>query len=125
MGARPLTLATFVPAAVAVIALPFGFLDEDIAVVAGVYGLYVALPAAVAWSLDRLRPRLPRWLQRVLGALALLVAVPAVLVYFLFTGYWLVLALPGIVVVFVVTVRLLRATPTPGSAMSLIEDRSL
>ena len=35
---RPLTLATFGPALLTVLALPFGFINEGIAVVAGVYG---------------------------------------------------------------------------------------
>ena len=35
----PLTLATFGPALLTALALPLGFIDEGIAVVAGVYGL--------------------------------------------------------------------------------------
>ena len=49
---RPLTLATFGPALLTVLALPLGFIDEGIAMVAGVYGRYFVLPATVAWSLD-------------------------------------------------------------------------
>jgi hypothetical protein len=44
----PLTLATFGPALVTVLALPFRFIEEGIAVVAGIYGMYFVLPAVVA-----------------------------------------------------------------------------
>jgi hypothetical protein len=108
-SARPLTRATFVPAFLTVLALPFGFIHEDIAVLAGIYGLYFALPAVVAWCLDVMRGRLPRYVQRVLGGLIVVVATGAVGFWLLFAAPVLVPALPPIAVVFIVGFRLLRA----------------
>jgi hypothetical protein len=112
---RPLTLATFGPALLTVLALPFGFINEGIAVVAGVYGLYFAVPAVVAWCLDVFRGRLPRWAQRTLGVLILLVAVPAIAFWLLWTGPLFTFALPPAAVVLIVAFRLMRArSPTRG-----------
>jgi hypothetical protein len=119
---RPLTRATFIPAFLTVLALPFGFVDEGVAVLAGIYGLYFALPAVVAWWLDAMRSRLPRHVQRVLGGLIVLVATMAVGFWVFFAGPLLVLAVPPIAVVFVVAFRLLRARsdshPTASGASS-------
>jgi hypothetical protein len=111
-GGNLLTLAAWVPALLSVVALPFGFIDEEIAVAAGVYGLYVALPGVVAWCLHEVRHRLPRWLQRVIGALTLLVAIPYFVVVFFFTGPLFVIALPAVAVILIVATRLLRARPS-------------
>ena len=121
---RPLTLATFGPALLTVLALPLGFIDEGIAVVAGVYGLYFILPATVAWSLDLLRSRLPWWLQRTLGILILLVAIPAIAFWLLFTGPLFAFALPPTAVVLIVAFRLTRARlPLQPTAMRSEHDR--
>lgn len=92
-----------------VLALPFGFVEEDVAVIAGVYGMYFVLPAVVAWCLEAVRTRMPRFVQRTLGVLILLVAIPAIAFWVLWTGLWFALALPSTVVVLIVAFRLLRA----------------
>lgn len=108
---RPLTLATFVPALVTVLALPFGFIEEGIAVVAGVYGMYFVLPAVVAWCVDVHRRRLPRAVQRILGALMVLLAIPAVATWLLWAYPLLIMGLPPTAVFLIVAFRLLRARP--------------
>jgi hypothetical protein len=108
---RPLTLATFGPALLCVLALPFGFVEEGVAVLAGVYGLYFALPALVAWCLDAVRNRLPRWGQRTLGILILLGTITATVFWVFFVGPLLIFAAPPAVVVVIVSLRLLRAQP--------------
>jgi hypothetical protein len=117
-GVRRLTLAAWIPGLLAVLALPFGFIDEDVAVIAGVYGLYFALPGVVAWCLDLARPHLPRVAQRVVGGIALLIAMPAVAVWLFLIGPLLLFALPSVVVVFVVAFRLLRARSTPSAQVA-------
>lgn len=106
-----MTIATFGPALLAVLALPFGFIEEGVAVLAGVYGLYFALPAVVAWCLDSFRSRLPRSVRRTLGVLITLVAIPAVAFWLLWTGPLFGFAVPPTAVVFIVAFRLLRASP--------------
>ena len=108
---RPLTPATFGPALLSVLALPFGFIEEGVAVVAGVYGLYFALPATVAWGLDVVRSRLPPWGQRTLGVLILLVTTPAIAFWLFWIGPLLIFAAPPAAVVVIVTWRLLLARP--------------
>ena len=105
---RPLTGAAFGPALLCVLALPFGFLEVAVAEVAGLYGLYFALPAVVAWCLDAVRVRLPRFVQRTLGVLILLVTILAIAFWIFWTGPWFVFALPPTAVVLIVAVRLLR-----------------
>jgi hypothetical protein len=92
-------------------ALPFGFIEEAVAVVAGVYGLYFALPAVVAWCLDAVRNSLPRLAQRTLGIVIFLVAIPAIAFWLLWTGPLFVFALPPTAVVLVVAFRLVRGRP--------------
>lgn len=107
-----LTVASFGPALLSLLVLPVGFIREDVAVLAGVYGLYFALPAVVAWCLDVTRGRLPRWSQRTLGLLILLVTIPALAFWLFWIGPLLIVAAPPAAVVLVVTFRLLRASPT-------------
>jgi hypothetical protein len=107
-----LTLAAFMPALLTVLALPFGFIEVDVAVIAGVYGLYFALPAVVAWCLDAVRSHLPRFVQRTLGVLTLLVAIAAVAFWLFWAGLLFVFAVPPTVVVLIVAVRLVRARPS-------------
>jgi hypothetical protein len=108
---RPLTITTFGPALLTVVALPIGFIEEGVAVLAGVYGLYFALPAVVAWCLDYFRSRLPRFVQRTLGVLIVLVAIPAVVFWLFWTGLLFGFAVPPTAVVLIVAFRLLRASP--------------
>ncbi len=107
-SARPLTLATFIPAALTVLALPFGFIEEDVAALAGIYGLYFALPAVVAWCVGALQSRLPGYVQRTLGVLILLVAIPAAAFWLLWTGPLFLLAVPPTAVVLTVAFHLVR-----------------
>jgi hypothetical protein len=97
------------PAFLTVLALPFGFIEVAVAEVAGFYGLYFALPAVVAWCLDAFRCRLPRFVQRTLGGLTLVVAIPAVAYLLLWTGPLFIFAVPPTAVVLIVAFRLLRA----------------
>jgi hypothetical protein len=106
---RRLTPATFGPALLTVLALPFGFVAVGVAEVAGLYGLYSALPAVVAWCVDASRSRLPRFAQRTLGVVILLVAIPAVAFFLLWTGPLFIFAVPPAAVVLIVGFRLLRA----------------
>jgi hypothetical protein len=106
---RRLTLAAFVPALLTVLALPFGFIEVRVAEIAGLYGLYFALPAVVAWCLDAVRNRLPRSVQRTLGVLILLVAILAVAFWLFWTGPLFIFAAPPTAVVLIVGVRLVRA----------------
>jgi hypothetical protein len=106
-----LTPATFGPAALTVLALPFGFIEVGVAEVAGFYGLYLVLPAVVAWCLDTIRTRLPSVAQQTLGVLVLLVAIPAGAYLLLFTGPWFIFAVPPTAVVLIVAGRLVRARP--------------
>jgi hypothetical protein len=109
---RPLTGAAFGPALLTVLALPFGFVEVGVAEIAGVYGLYFALPAVVAWCLDGLRVRWPRWVQRTLGVLILVVAIPAIAFWLFWTGPLFLFAVPPTAVVLVVAFRLSRARAT-------------
>jgi hypothetical protein len=104
-----LTLAAFAPALLTLLALPFGFVEVGVAEVAGLYGLYFALPAVAAWCLDGVRSHLSRFVQRTLGALILLVAIPYVAFWLLWTGPLFIFAVPPATVVVIVAVRLLRA----------------
>jgi hypothetical protein len=106
---RPLTLATFGPASVTVLALPVGFIEVRVAEIAGFYGLYFALPAVVAWCLGAGRLRLPRLLQRTLGLLILVVTIPSIAFWIFWMGPLLVFAVPAAAVVVIVAFRLLRA----------------
>jgi hypothetical protein len=101
-----------VPTVLALLALPFGFVDEEIAVAAGALEIYFFLPGVVAWCLDAFRTRLPRWVQRVVGAVIIVVAIPYVAFWLLWLGPFFVLCLPATAVVFIVACRLLRARPS-------------
>ena len=104
-----LTGAAFGPALLSVIALPLGFIWDEVAVVAGFYGLYFALPGVVAWCLDGVRGRLPRWAQRTLGLLILVVTILTIAFWLFWIGPLFSFAAPPAAVVLVVTFRLLRA----------------
>jgi hypothetical protein len=106
---RPLTLGAFTPALLTLLVLPFGFVEVGVAEVAGVYGLYFVLPGVVAWCLDGVRSHLPRFLQRTLGGLILLVAIPYLAFWLLWTGPLFIVAVPPTTVVLIVAVRLVRA----------------
>jgi hypothetical protein len=109
-----LTHAAFIPALLAVLALPFGLIEPVVSNAAAFYGLYFALPAILAWCLDRFRSRLPRSVQRPVGVLILLVAIPSDAILLLWSGPVFIPALPPTAVVFIVAFRLLRARPPSG-----------
>lgn len=104
-----MTLATWIPALITLLVLPVGLIEEAFAVGAGIYGLYFVLPAVVAWALDAGRHRLPLLVQRILGALVLLVAIAAIGFWLLWFPPLLAIGLPAVAVVLAVGCRLLRA----------------
>jgi hypothetical protein len=115
---RPLTYAAFIPALLTLLALPFGLVEPFVSNLAALYGLYFALPAVLAWCLDRIRGRLPRFAQRLLGVLILAVAVPTAAVFLVWTALVWGLGVPPAAVVFIVALRLLRARPPGGRVVS-------
>jgi hypothetical protein len=117
-SARPLTYAAFTPALLTLLALPFGLVEPFVSNFAALYGLYFALPAVLAWGLDRIRDRLPRFVQRSLGVLILAVAVPTAALLLLWTALVWGLGVPPTAVVIVVAIRLLRARPAGGPVVS-------
>jgi hypothetical protein len=114
-SARPLTYAAFIPALLTLLALPFGLVEPFVSNLAALYGLYLALPAVLAWCLDRIRGRLPRFAQRSLGVLILAVAIPTAALLLLWTALVWGLGVPPTAVVFIVAIRLLRACPPGGT----------
>jgi hypothetical protein len=117
-SARPLTYAAFIPALLTLLALPFGLVEPFVSNLAALHGLYFALPAIVAWYLDRIRGRLPRIVQRSLGILILAVAIPMAAFLLLWTALIWSLDVPPTAVVFIVAIRLLRARPPDGPVVS-------
>jgi hypothetical protein len=80
-----------------------------VAEVAGIYGLYFAVPAIVAWCLDAVRSHLSHIVQRTLGGLILLGAIPYIAFWLLWVWPLFIAPVPPATVVLIVAVRLPRA----------------
>ena len=94
--------AFLVSVALAIVPLPFGFIEEDIAVIAGIWGLYFVVPMAlvVAAAWLGVRYRVPRvWLR-----VAVVLIGTFLLLWFAYWSLWvpplgLLALLPALVIV--------------------------
>jgi hypothetical protein len=121
---RVLTLAVFVPAAVTLLALPVGFASEDVAIIAGLYGLYFVTPAALAYVVERVRSRLGRRTQRAIGLLILFSGVLYVACWALVLGPFVLPALVPLAAVLAIGTRSALLTGSAqGDGPKTVRDR--
>ena len=108
---RRVRIATLAIVALTVLPLPLGFVEVAVAEALGIYGLYLTLPMVCIVLLGVLAVE-SRWSRRVLRALAvsLLSLTGLYILYFaLWTGPFILLAIPPVAVVVMTCRRLIAA----------------